>query len=79
MLLGGVSVEDRLVRDLASLVDKSLGRKLETALLFRAQIVGLTREERRAVLAALESAPDDLKGLREQLRADEAWRFPGRP
>jgi hypothetical protein len=79
MLLGGVSVEDRLVRELAPLVDKSLGRKLETALLFRAQIVGLTREERRAVLAALESAPADLQALRDELCADERWRLHRRP
>ena len=57
MLLGGVDVDDRVVRDLAAILDRSLGNKLESALVFRAKIVGLTTEERRRILAALEHAP----------------------
>jgi hypothetical protein len=39
-------------------------------------VVGLTREERRAVLAALDRAPVELHELREQLRADETCGSP---
>ncbi len=75
MLLGGVAVEDRLVRELVSIVDKSLGAKLETALLFRAKIVGLTKDERAAVLRALEHGPADLRHVLDLLLADDDWRL----
>jgi hypothetical protein len=75
MVLGGVAVEDRLVRGLASLVDKPLGTKLETALLFRAKVVGLTKDERAAVLKALENAPGDLRDVRDLLLTDENWQL----
>ena len=74
MLLGGVAVEDRLVRDLAAIVDRSLGAKLEMALLLRAKVMGLTREERAAILAALEKAPAELRGVRDVLLSDDNWR-----
>jgi hypothetical protein len=74
MLFGGVSVEDRLVRELAAILERPLGRKLEQALLFRAKIVALTRDERAAVLATLERAPGQLEEMRELLLADEKWR-----
>ncbi len=73
MLLGGVEVGERIVGELAAIVSGSLRGKLETALLFRAQIVGLTREERAAVLSALENAPA-LEEVRELLLADAGWR-----
>ena len=75
MLLGGVALEDRLVRELVSIVDKSLGAKLETALLFRAKIVGLTKDERAAVLRALEHGPADLRHVLDLLLADDDWRL----
>ena len=75
MLLGGVQVDDRVVRDLAAIVDRSLGNKLESALVFRAKIVGLTTEERRRILAALEQAPAGLQAIREVLLTSDAWRF----
>jgi hypothetical protein len=75
MLLGGVAVEDRLVRGLAALVDTSLQSKLERALLFRAKVVGLTKEERAAVLKALENAPADLSEVRDLLIADHNWKL----
>ncbi len=75
MLLGGVAVEDRLVRRLVALVDTSLGSKLERALLFRAKVVGLTNEERAAVLKALENAPADLSEVRDLLVADHNWKL----
>lgn len=74
MLLGGVSVDDRRIRELAGLVQKPLGTKLETAVRFRARVVGLTAEEKSAILRALENAPSDLKETRERLLADESWR-----
>jgi len=60
MIVGGVWLEDRLVRELAPLVERPLGRRLEQALLFRAQVVALTREERASVLFALDQAPGQL-------------------
>jgi hypothetical protein len=74
MMIGGVWVDDRHVRDLVAIVQRPVGWKLEQALLFRAQIVAMTRDEKRAVLAALEQAPAELEELRELLLADENWR-----
>ena len=74
MIIGGVWVEDRLVRELAAIVERPLGRKLEQALLFRAQIVAMTRDEKTAVLSALERGPAELAEVRELLLADESWR-----
>ena len=73
--MSGVAVDDRLVRELAAIVDGSLRGRLESALLFRAKIVGLTAEERAAVLVALEKASDELQGLRDLLMADPSWRI----
>jgi hypothetical protein len=78
MLLGGVAIDDRLVRRLATIVGRSLGNKLDHALLFRAQIVALTRDEKEAILAALEHAPPELEAVRELLLSDEQWRLRGR-
>ena len=75
VLLGGVDVDDRVVRDLAAILDRSLGNKLESALVFRAKIVGLTTEERRRILAALEHAPAGLETVRQVLLTSEAWRL----
>ena len=75
MLLGGVDVDDRVVRDLAAILDRSLGNKLESALVFRAKIVGLTTEERRRILAALEHAPVGLQAVRQVLLTSDAWRL----
>lgn len=74
MLLGGVWVEDQRIRELVRIVDKSLGRKLESALLFRAAVVGLSQSERAAVMSALDDAPAELKEVRDLLLADENWR-----
>ena len=74
MMIGGVWVDDRHVRDLMAIVQRPVGWKLEQALLFRAQIVAMTRDDKRAVLAALEQAPAELEELRELLLADENWR-----
>ena len=74
-LLGGVEVDERLVRDLISILpDRPLARKLDTALLLRARFVGLSSDERRAVLAGLEHGQGDLRDLRETLLTDPYWR-----
>jgi hypothetical protein len=73
MLLGGVSVEEGLVRKLAAILDRPLENKLTQALLFRASIVALTQDEKAAVLRALERAPAEFDCLRDHLIAD--WRI----
>lgn len=73
MIFGGVWVEDRVVRELTPLVERPLGRRLEQALLFRAQVVALTRDEKAAVLSALERAPRALGEVRDLLLADQNW------
>jgi hypothetical protein len=73
MLLGGVSVDEGSVRKLAAILDKPLENKLTQALLFRATIVALTQDEKAAVLRALERAPTEFEGVRDQLLAD--WRL----
>jgi hypothetical protein len=75
MLLGGVDVQDRLVRQLANIVNRPLAHKLEKALLFRSVIVGLTRDEMEAILTALESAPAELRDLRDLLLSERQWRL----
>lgn len=72
MLLGGVSVDEGSVRQLAAILDKPLQTKLTQALLFRARIVALTQDEKAAVLRALERAPTEFEGVRRHLMAD--WR-----
>ena len=72
-MIGGVWVEDRHVRALAAIVDGPVARRLEQALLFRAQVVAMTRDGKKAVLSALERAPADLDELREVLLANEDW------
>ena len=75
MMIGGVWVDERQVRALAAILDRPLGRRLEQALLFRAQILAMTQAEKRAVLSALERAPGELEEVRELLLADEGWRL----
>ena len=75
MLLGGVPIDDELVRRLAAILRRPLGSKLDHALLFRAQIVALTRDEKEAILEALEKAPPELEPVRELLMADAQWRL----
>lgn len=72
-MLGGVEVADRHIRELAVIVERPLGSKLERALFFRAKVMGLTGNEREAVLAALENAPPELQGIRDLLLADTSW------
>ena len=57
MLLGGVDVQDRLVRQLANIVNRPLAHKLEKALLFGSVIVGLTQDEMEAIPHSARSRP----------------------
>jgi hypothetical protein len=67
MVLDGVLVEDRVVRELSALVDRPLANKLERALFFSAEIVALTREEKSAVMSALNRDETTFKDVRERL------------
>ena len=75
MVLGGVSVDDEFVRRLAVLLNEPLRGKLERALLFRAMVVGLSPEEKEAVLAALANATPEMREIREILMTDSRWRL----
>lgn len=74
ILLGGVAVDDEAVWELARLVKQPLNRQLETALRLRTTVVGVTPEDRKTILQALDDAPDSLRGVRELLLTDESWR-----
>ena len=69
MVLDGVSVDDRVVREIAAVVGKPLAQKLEQALFFSAEVVALTRPEKDAVLAALDRMPWEYEEVRELLLA----------
>ena len=74
MLLGGVSVDDRLIPELARLVRPALAHKLQTASLYRSKVVALTFDERDEVLAALENPTESLGDLRDALLLELQWR-----
>jgi hypothetical protein len=74
MLVGGVAVDERLLKELARLLPPNLARRLDTALFYRAKVLGLTIAEREAVIAALEDPPPGLEELREVLLSEQAWR-----
>lgn len=73
MVLDGVSVDDRLVRELAAVVERPLAHKLEQALFFSASVVALTPGERTAVLAAFERLPWEYEDVRESFLAGDRW------
>ncbi len=73
MVLDGVSLDDRLVRNLTPFLERPLAKKLEQALFFSARIVALTHEERLAVFEALDRAPWEFEQVRELLLADDRW------
>ena len=81
MILGGVTVDDEFVRRLIVLLNEPLRGKLERALMFRAMVVGLSPEEKEAVLAvlavlaALTDATPEMREVREMLMADSRWRL----
>ena len=76
MLVGGFPIDDRLLRELARIVPPTLARRVDTALLYRAKVLGITVAEREIILAALEDAPADLAELRGVLLRELEWRRP---
>jgi hypothetical protein len=75
MTLDGVSIDARIVREIAALVDRPLQRKLEQALFFSAEVVALTPQERRSVQWAFERLPWEYDEVRERfLAGDQAGR-----
>ncbi len=74
MLVGGVPIDERLLRELTRVVDRNLAQRLDTALLDRAKVLGLTVAEREAILKALENSPPVLEELRAILLQDPRWR-----
>ena len=71
--MDGVSLDDRVVRDLMAFLERPLAKKLEQALFFSAKIVALTHEERLAVVEAVDRAPSGFEEVRELLLADDRW------
>jgi hypothetical protein len=74
MLVSGVAVDERLLRRLSEVVPPKIARRLDTALFYRAAVLGLTVDERKAILAALEKPPAGLEDLRDVLLQEAAWR-----
>ena len=74
MWVSGVAVDERLLKQLSEVVSPTLARRLDTALFYRAAVLGLTFDERKAILAALETPPAGLEDLRAILLQDVAWR-----
>jgi hypothetical protein len=74
LLLGDVAVDDEAVWELVGLVEQPLRHKLETALRLRSSVVSVTPDDRKAILQALENAPDSLRGVQELLLTNEQWR-----
>ena len=74
MLVSGVAVDERLLKQLSGVVPARIARRLDTALFYRAAVLGLTVDERKAILAALENPPAGLEDLRATLLQDIAWR-----
>jgi hypothetical protein len=73
MVLEGVSLDNRIVHRLLTILDGQLRRKLEQALFFSAEIVALTFDERVAVLAALDRAPWEFEEIRGLLLGGQSW------
>jgi len=76
VLLCGVAVDDRLVLQLAGLVDPMLGTRLVTAYRLRRRVVPLTSAEQQAILTALEDEPAaSLREVRDAFLNNDAWRL----
>jgi hypothetical protein len=72
-LVGGVSIDERRLRELARVLQPTLAKRIDTALLYRAGVLGLTVDERKAILRALESPPPGLEELRGVLLREPEW------
>jgi hypothetical protein len=75
MFLAGIPVPDRLVLELARLVDDEyLETKLRSALGRDVKVLALETEERETILAALDDPPTGLEELRAVLLPEHTWR-----
>jgi hypothetical protein len=70
VLLSGVPIEDRVVLQLAGLVEPPLGSKLVTAYRLPSSVLVPTSREREAILTALEDAPPRLRDICEAILDD---------
>jgi hypothetical protein len=74
VLFCGVSVEDRLILRLATVVtDVQLASKLSMAYTFRSEVLNLSFAERQVIVGVLENQPAGLEALYEQLVGEPAW------
>ena len=73
MLVGGVPIDDRLLRELARIVPQRLRGGLIQHSCTARKCWG-TIAERETILAALVDAPVDLANLRGVLLREHAWR-----
>jgi len=75
MLLEGVPIDDRQIRQLLGVVPPALANKLTVARVFGSQVVALTAEERAQILAAIEREPRRLDDdLRDLILRQTKWR-----
>ena len=79
MLINGVTVDDRLVLELARVVkNRPLAHKLESAHRFRSAVINLSNAERALVLASLADGSVELGELRAELVEHPTWSSPTR-
>ena len=77
MLLEGVPIDERQIRQLAALLPTELAKKLTVASTFGSQIVALTHREQQAILMALERSSERLdEDLRLHILRQASWRRP---
>jgi len=78
MELAGIRVRDALVLELALLLRRAgfsaTAERLEGAVAAFDRIVGLSIEDREAILAVLADGPSGLQELRTVLLQEHAWR-----
>ena len=75
MLLEGIPIDDRQIRQLLGVVPPALANKLTVARVFGSQVVALTAEERAQILAAIEREPRRLDDdLRDLILRQTKWR-----
>ena len=75
MLLGGISIDDRHIPELARLVPSPLRNKLILAHRLRSELVALTARERELILTALEQTPGRLdEDLCNLILREPTWR-----
>jgi hypothetical protein len=75
VFLAGLPIPDRLVLDLARMVDdEELETRLRSALAHDVKVLALESDERETILAALDDPPAGLEELRAVLLQEHVWR-----